>query len=266
VKFDAASLAANQRLAHYQERLSQGLPISENIHNLHEWLRLQAKQEAHPLLSKHLEIERAIYFDLSHPDGRNPKQTESFNADIIQLLRQNNSNVGIGRYNENRHCYQSDIFQQPDQARTLPIGVDIFVPPSTSLYSPLPAKVHSWANNNNLLDYGPTIILQHQFGKNLSFYSLYGHLSLDSLTGLYPGKLIPSGELFATVGSYPDNGNWPPHVHVQLIADMLDFEGDFPGVVRAEDNSVWLQLCPNPNLLFTLPKETPANTKCLTGV
>src|SRR2546428_5416081 len=92
-------------------------------------------------------------------------------------------------------------------------------------------------------------------GEQLTFYTLYGHLSKDSLAGLYAGKPIAQGTPFAKIGSYEVNGGWPPHVHFQLITDLLDREGEFPGVARPGQRDIWLSLSPDPNLVTQIPAE-----------
>ena len=219
----------------------------------------------HSLFSTTLSLDRSIYFDLSHPDGRGSDQVQAFADDIEQLLRKHRADIGIGRYNENRHCYQSEIFQKQDEARTLHIGLDLFVPPGTDVYAPMDATIHSFNDNNNLLDYGPTIILQHAVNKQVNVYSLYGHLSRASLNNLCHGKTVSAGDKLGQVGNYPENGNWPPHVHVQLMSDMLDMQGDFPGVVEPTEAPLWLELCPDPKWIVALPTQSPSNTFKLNG-
>jgi murein DD-endopeptidase MepM/ murein hydrolase activator NlpD len=256
VKFNGRSLSANVRLTEYRQRLAEGLPLSEHLPSIVNCLQ---QQKLHPLLPSMLAIENGIYFDLTVADSRNPTDVEAFSNSINRQLQKAKAKVGIGRYNENRHCYQSDVFRTESEARTLHIGVDLFVPAMTELNAPLAGRVHSFQNNDKPLDYGPTIILQHGISDECKFFSLYGHLSLCSLDGLYPGKTFQPGEVFAKVGNYPHNGNWPPHVHVQLITDMLDLQGDFPGVVKTNDDALWLRLCPDPDLLLRLPKQTTEN-------
>ena len=36
--------------------------------------------------------------------------------------------------------------------------------------------------------------------------------------------------VIARIGTTAENGGWPPHLHFQLITDLLDRHGDFPGV------------------------------------
>src|SRR5262249_23334277 len=72
----------------------------------------------------------------------------------------------------------------------------------------------------------------------------------------------------ARIGTYPTNGGWPPHVHFQLITDMLGRDGEFPGVAPASRRAVWLSLSPDPNLILEIaaakfPKETPSYEETL---
>ena len=45
------------------------------------------------------------------------------------------------------------------------------------------------------------------------------------------------GQEIARLGDFPSNGDWPPHLHFQLITDLLDREGDFPGRRPSESRS-----------------------------
>ncbi len=55
----------------------------------------------------------------------------------------------------------------------------------------------------------------------------------------------------------PENGGWPPHLHFQVILDLFDEQGNYPGVCRASEWDVWRAICPNPNLILGLePAET----------
>lgn len=170
----------------------------------------------------------------------------------IQTELQNHScRFGIGRYNEDRVCYrQSNLFQDSQsEPRSIHLAYDIWLPVGTPLYVPLPAIIHSVKNNNKFLDYGATIILEHILD-NVRFYSLYGHLSLTSLTGKQPGQSLRAGELFAWIGDMTENGQWAPHVHAQIICDLLGQFGDFPGVARPSERNYYTTLCPDPSLLF----------------
>ncbi len=135
---------------------------------------------------------------------------------------------------------------------------------SASISSCLPARpftprwtgtVHSFQDNAAPYDYGPTIILQHQPTEDLSFYTLYGHLSRDSLEGLQVGMAVKQGQEIGRIGDIAVNGGWTPHLHFQIIGDLLGREGEFPGVAPASRREVWLSLCPDPNLLLGIPAD-----------
>jgi murein DD-endopeptidase MepM/ murein hydrolase activator NlpD len=120
--------------------------------------------------------------------------------------------------------------------------------------APLGGVVQSFANNAGRLDYGPAIILEHETDLGLRFYTLYGHLTKDSLDGLAAGRAFKRGEKIGRVGRSGENGGWPPHLHFQVIADLLGKSGDFPGVALPSQRAVWLSLCPDPNLILRIPE------------
>lgn len=142
--------------------------------------------------------------------------------------------------------YQRSTHFQQGESRCMHLGVDVWCEALHSLYAPLDSKVHSFADNNNFGDYGPTIILQHEL-EGEEFYTLYGHLSLVSLKNIAIGDFIQKGKEFSELGPFPENGDWPPHLHFQLISDMKNLKGDFPGVCAPSELETFKQLCPDPN-------------------
>jgi len=180
--------------------------------------------------------------------------TVNFDKWITQKLSDNNCRYGIGGYMEHRTIYaRSAHFDTGDEPRRLHLGVDIWSYAGTPVYSPLPGKVHSFQNNDNFGDYGPTIILEHNL-KGLTLYSLYGHLSRPSLEGLFIGKPINRDEQIATLGDMDENGRWPPHLHFQLIFDMEGKQGDYPGVCKFSEKDIYQKNIPDPQLLLSYPK------------
>ena len=105
------------------------------------------------------------------------------------------------------------------------------------------------------LDYGPLVVLRHEPEDGVAFFTLYGHLSQDTLPALRVGQRVAAGQAFARVGAPPTNGDWAPHVHVQVILDLLGLANDFPGVARASERELWTALSPDPNLLLGIPRE-----------
>jgi 4-aminobutyrate aminotransferase-like enzyme/Ser/Thr protein kinase RdoA (MazF antagonist) len=150
---------------------------------------------------------------------------------------------GIGRYNEARLLYTEPMFE----GRTIHLGLDFFAEPGTPVFAPLDGVVHAVANNKKRLDYGPVMILRHG-----DFCTLYGHL--DG-TPLGVGTAVKAGQEIARIGARPLNGDWVPHLHFQIIRDLLDLDCDFPGVASPDQREVFMALSPDPNLIVGIPQE-----------
>ena len=170
---------------------------------------------------------------------------------ISLMLKGSSKQYGYGGYLENRQVYQRSSLFSGNQcdARSIHLGVDIWAPAGQDIFSPLDARIHSLQNNARFGDYGPTIILEHELD-GFYFYTLYGHLSLESLMGLHPGDRIGPGTPFCQVGNFPVNGDWPSHLHFQVILDMLGNWGDFPGVCLDSEKEKYSQICPDPRFFF----------------
>jgi murein DD-endopeptidase MepM/ murein hydrolase activator NlpD len=180
------------------------------------------------------------------------EDTSAFTAYVENKLATTGCRYGIGGYNEHRTVYaRSTHFDSGEEPRRLHLGTDIWGPAGTPVYAPLAGTVHSLGYNNNFGDYGATIILQHELD-GLVFYSLYGHLTVQSLQQRSPGQFIPQGNAFTAFGTIDENGHWPPHLHLQLIFDMQGWQGDYPGVCRFSERAAFLANCPNPDLLLNM--------------
>ena len=178
--------------------------------------------------------------------------TESFAAYINHTLRQHHARYGIGGYGEHRTLYaRSRHFDTGEEPRRLHLGIDIWGPAGTAVRAPLDGMVHSFAFNNNDSDYGATLILTHQAG-GIGFHALYGHLSLNSIKNLYEGQPVGKGDVIGEFGMRFENGNWPPHLHFQLILDMQGWKGDYPGVCRFSERQQWMANCPDPDLVLDM--------------
>ena len=191
----------------------------------------------------------AINSDLATADLRD---SASFDKVVQTMLAAQDAQIGVGGYLENRIIYRRSpgLFGDPAlPARSLHLGVDVWLPAGTPVLAPLAATVHSLADNAGFGDYGPTVILQHELA-GTTFFTLYGHLAHREYDALYKGQAIEKGEAFAAVGPYPENGDWPPHLHFQVMADMQGRHGDFPGVALPSEQKQWAALCPDPNLIL----------------
>ncbi|MFL5772653.1 MAG: peptidoglycan DD-metalloendopeptidase family protein, partial [Flavisolibacter sp.] len=98
-------------------------------------------------------------------------------------------------------------------------------------------------------DYGTTIILSHQVN-GFTFHTLYGHLSLNSITNIQEGDLIRKGDVFAAFGIPYENGHWPPHLHFQVVIDMKGMKGDYPGVCSVTELDEYRENSPDPDVIL----------------
>lgn len=177
------------------------------------------------------------------------QDTAAFTQWVEKTLQQHHKQFGIGGFFENRYIYKRSAHFGGEEPRCIHLGIDIWTPAFQEVYAPIEGTVHSFQNNDNFGDYGPTIILQHEIHGN-TFFSLYGHLTLDSLKGIKKGEKIAKGQKFCAIGPYPENGNWPPHLHFQVMREMLGKEGDFPGVCAPSEVAQFRKIMINPMLLI----------------
>ncbi len=207
-----------------------------------------------PVLGTSIPIEAYLRLDLSvdnpdfaHTDVHTYEGLETY---IRHLLQASGAQVGYGGYNEHRIFYhQSPLFNDgTTPPRCIHLGVDMWLDAGAPVYAPLDGQVHSLAFNNQLLDYGMTVILEHELQGN-RFWTLYGHLALGALENLQVGQRIKKEHPFAAIGARHENGGWVPHLHWQIILDLQGHSGDFPGVATITEAPSYLQICPDPALL-----------------
>lgn len=176
-----------------------------------------------------------------------------FEEFIEEKLLKNKAKVAFGGYNEERNLYKrSTVFNDNQtEERNIHIGLDLWIKAGTPVLAALDGTIHSFNYNNNFGDYGPTILLKHSI-KDQSFYTLYGHLSLESIANIEVGSFFTKGQQLATLGDASVNGNYAPHLHFQIIKDIATNIGDYPGVCSKKDLNYYLENCPNPNLLLKI--------------
>ncbi|UWZ86827.1 aminotransferase class III-fold pyridoxal phosphate-dependent enzyme [Occallatibacter riparius] len=263
--WDALARLANihERFAHYVFRNACGLPPMRGGQHFRQSLATIGKTAA-SVVDLDLRTEPCLVFDLSVAStflGADPKasQTPALTLAIERELRAANASVGVGRYDEPRLLYTSPLFgtneNAVDERRTVHLGIDLFLDAGSNARAPLDGQVHIIADNLAPLDYGPIVILKHLTDDAVEFFTLYGHLSKESIAKLSTGQPVTRGEAFANIGAAAENGGWPPHLHFQIITDLLELNEKFPGVARASERAIWTDLCPDPNLLLGIPSE-----------
>ena len=248
------------RFAHYTFREACGFPASPRAEKIARWLEDQGSHVAR-VIEADLRKAPLIVFDLSVGStllGADPANAAANKLALTLLKKMAAADVaiGIGRYDEARLLYASPLFggdAPMDERRTIHLGLDLFVEAGTPVCAPLNGVVHLLAENTAALDYGPLVILRHASDDGQEFFTLYGHLTRETLRELSAGQAIAKGEVFAHVGTLNENGGWPPHLHFQIILDLLDRGAEFPGVARASERAVWTSISPDPNVLLGIP-------------
>ncbi|WP_050528005.1 peptidoglycan DD-metalloendopeptidase family protein [Pseudorhodobacter aquimaris] len=160
---------------------------------------------------------------------------------------------GIGLYAENRTVYAAEQFADSasHERRTVHLGIDVFAPAGVAVHAPLAGVVRHLTYNADPLDYGHTLILEHD--GPVPFFTLYGHLGGSLPDLLAVGDRVAAGQVIAHLGDWHENGGWAPHLHFQVMTSMLEQNrGNFFGVGHAGLWSVWSQICPDPNLILRL--------------
>lgn len=219
--------------------------------------RILQEQTNVKVIAPEIDYSDYVTFDLSAPttDKLNLPLTDAnaFEDFVENHLTKNNAKAAYGGYLEHRNLYQrSTVFKDVNiEERNIHIGLDLWIKAGTPVLAALEGTIHSFQNNTALGDYGPAIILKHEID-GLRFYTLYGHLSLESLDGKTEGAAVKKGEIIGQLGAAPINGDYAPHLHFQIIKDMQGKRGDYPGVCSQSELEFYKTNCPDPNLLLKI--------------
>jgi murein DD-endopeptidase MepM/ murein hydrolase activator NlpD len=215
-----------------------------------------------PLRVLDLEIELKDYTSIDLSDKNKTLEqiditdSKAFEFYIINYLNSKKAKVAFGGYLEKRNIYRrSSHFNQEsiENERNVHLGVDLWCEANTKVLAVLDGKIHSFQNNINYGDYGPTIIIKHLI-EGIEFYSLYGHLNIASLKNLTVGDSVFKGQTIGFLGNATVNGDYAPHLHFQLIKNLQDNFGDYPGVSNKKMLDFYKENCPEPNFLLKLIK------------
>ncbi|WP_317131402.1 peptidoglycan DD-metalloendopeptidase family protein [Maribacter sp. ACAM166] len=214
-------------------------------------------KNAIPILDTIIPIHTYVPLDLSKDNGEligiNITDFSICQNYIDTVLKRKQGIVAYGGYLEERNLYNDteSFTATSSPIRNIHLGIDFWCAAGTIVNVPLNGTVHSFDYNNVVGDYGPTIILKHVLGTH-TFYTLYGHLSLDSLDGLFVGKEFKAGEIVGRLGTPDINVNYAPHLHFQMIRNLEGNQGDYPGVCAKAQLPFYRKNCPDPNLLLKL--------------
>ena len=220
-------------------------------------LEILSEIKSAKVISSAIDYKNYVPLDLSvtnenliHQNLATAKDYENY---IQHYLDHHQKKIAFGGYLETRNLYKrSTVFKnQTDEERNIHIGLDLWINEEAAIFAALDGKIHSFKNNESLGDYGPTIILEHHI-ENYIFHTLYGHLSLKSLKDKKVGDVVKRGQQIANLGLPPINGDYAPHLHFQIIIDMENNFGDYPGVCSPSKLDFYTKNCPDPNLLLKI--------------
>ena len=221
------------------------------------FLEILSNTESAKVISKDIDFADYVDLDLSvtnvNLSNQKPETAIDYEHYIQEYLDNHQAKIAFGGYQEHRNLYQrSTVFKNQDSdERNIHIGLDLWINESAPVYATLDGTIHSFQNNEAMGDYGPTLILKHQI-ENFIFHTLYGHLSLNSLEGKKIGNFVKKGQQIASLGLPPINGDYAPHLHFQIIIDMENKVGDYPGVCNLNRLAFYSKNCPDPNLLLKI--------------
>ena len=222
------------------------------------WLRRNTLSFA-PILELDLRHEACLVLDLSAdspllnaPDSDNGEP--ALTARIHRAMRDVNVRAAVSGYDELRPPYSSLIGGQgePDP-RVVHLGIDLFAEPGMMVHAPVAGTVHDVGESTSPLGYGPTVVLRHETDDGTPFFTLYGHLDREALTLCTSGRAVSAGAQVGRIGTADVNGGWTPHLHFQVITDLLGLGRRFPGVGHLSQRDTWRALSPNPNLILAIP-------------
>ncbi len=247
--------AFDTNFALFRLRNAIGLEANPNAKAIRDYI---LTTKAADVLRAPLSSMNKTYINWSFDNPDIARTTEEIEA----LMEATGADVTIGYYCENRDVYQGDAYNTTSpSARTFHLGVDLGMPAGSEVFAPLDGVIEIFNNNATHLDYGPVVVLRHKTTEGIPFWSLFGHLSIDSMPAWEIGKEIKAGQLVGRMGKETENVGWPPHTHFQLLTDLCGMGIDIYGVAPKDEISLWRGISLNPNLILGISTGTDAHAK-----
>ena len=247
----------NSKFALYNFRNACGFTSHPKLAQYKEWVK--SHKISLKTLFPTLPIEGVTSLDMSIEssllgNSANFNNIEMAAFKLNQIQNRFPENILANGYLESRPFYTTDAFKEEGnngpEYRTVHLGTDFWVKANTPIHSPYEGTVVILHHNDYDKDYGPTLAIEHNFN-SITFYTLYGHLTMSTLKLLRRGQKIKQGELIGYIGESHENGKWLPHLHFQITLDLLDNTENFSGVAFPSEKQIWRDICPDPNDIFS---------------
>jgi len=209
---------------------------------------LESRENIAPLFPLEILGTPPIRFDLSrHNPALRPFSLGRLKSYIIDAFDTTTFQWGYGGLGEGRDVdIPKAMLNDSHMEEGVHLGIDLWLPSHTPIFAPMAGTitlVHSDSQS------GVTIITEHRIADTM-FHILLRRISRKSIDAYNEGMKVRYGDQIGTVGGEDENPVLPPHIHLQIIADLQNKKGDFPGVAKLSDKEKYLALCPNPEPLL----------------
>jgi 4-aminobutyrate aminotransferase-like enzyme/Ser/Thr protein kinase RdoA (MazF antagonist) len=245
--------AIDHRIATGILRQACGLEAAPGARRIRQWLSANRRNLA-PLMRPHPARQAKHVLNLGSLDeplaaASAAQDNDGAERAYAELVREHGFTLGLGPWGERRIIYTAPFFESvlaEGKRRNVHLGLDIFAPAGTEMFTPLAATVVATTINPDPQDYGGLILLEHEPEPGLRFWTLWGHLDHASARERRIGERLEAGALVARLGDYAENGGWVPHIHLQLITVPYEDLSIIPGVGEEAFVPVWEDLYPRP--------------------
>ncbi|MBB6484768.1 aminotransferase class III-fold pyridoxal phosphate-dependent enzyme [Rhizobium lusitanum] len=255
--------AMNPRFATAVLRKACGFDAVDGAGAVRRWIADNSKSFADIVRPAAATMSKAIvpYGDASHvmtvaSAEQRPQEATKWWTDFA---KQHKIELGVGSWGEKRTVYTDKAFESrfiEGKRRIHHLGVDLFMPAGTPLYTPVAGIVRSVEIEHEPLGYGGLIALEHAPEGCPTFVTLWGHMAHEALGRLKPGQRLEAGDLVGYMGDIHENGGWTPHLHFQISTDTALTATEILGVGESAYLDVWAELFPDASALAGLPPET----------
>lgn len=233
-------------------------PICEKMAPTLAWIKNNPKVFEKPI-DFDFSTEKYLIFDLSIASaeftGYDWEGRKAISEHLLGRMKASNAKVGVTLYDEPRLFFTSNKYKVPnedyEELRNVHLGMDFIMEEGTSVLAVLEGEVHYIIRNSPHKDLKNAVVIKHTPKEGISFFTIYGNIT----SHLEVGQKVDKG---AKVGELVFIENWSPHLHLQLVLDLVGCDDNFPVTTSAEANlyAFWRTVSPNPNLILGLPEES----------
>jgi 4-aminobutyrate aminotransferase-like enzyme len=255
---EATATLIEQMLA----RVRTGLPAHDNVPQIRRWLDFNNHRFG-PVVDAPLDCDHVAILDASLEPEKlgHPSRDGGENLTLWWRAMQARvaPRIGIGRYAEDRGIYDHPEEVRDDKARKIHHAIDIFLAPGTNVLCPFPGTVEDFGNDAERHGFDGIVILRHETDDGVPFWTFYGHLAPSGLAILQRGQRVAPGAVIGRLAAETENGDWPPHLHFQLMTHLMGWKAiEVNGLSRSDQWELWREICPNPNIVLGIGADCAA--------